>query len=304
MKLTNRSPLIRSSKRRAVSRRTKTSPVSLLSRYSPRKRKAKKAACELSNVGKRAKSSTENEADDLTSEFSIVEDDTRSDRVDSPPPLTAESPDVIMTRFEAGPTDIPVNPPNKEWMSAAADYIQFWSKSKIVKARESDSILNDSSVFPHKIDWITGDGHCLFRAISKSITGTQKNHKAVREAVVKWMVCSDHPIALANYIVSNHDWVAEIKRDKSVCPQAIQNYIDTSDMSGAAWGSDNEIVALATMLQTTIFVSNKVVGRRVWNCFHPLFWKQENCMGKSNYKLYLHHSDSETHYNRVIPVKE
>ena len=99
--------------------------VSLLSRYSPRKRKAKKAACKLSDVGKRTKSSTENGADVLPSEFSIVDDarsdrgdspphltaespdihvvddDARSDRVDSPPPLTAESPDVIITAFQA-----------------------------------------------------------------------------------------------------------------------------------------------------------------------------------------------------------
>ena len=327
LKLTNRSPLTRSPKRRAVSRRTKISPVSLLSRYSPRKRKAKKAACELSDVGKRTKSSTENGADVLPSEFSIVddarsdrgdspphftaespdihvvEDDARSDRGDSPPHLTAESPDVIITAFQAAPEDIPVNPPSKEWMSAAVDYIKFWSKSIMVKDDERDIILPDSSVFPHKIDWIVGDGHCLFRAISKSITGTQKNHQAVRKAVVKWMVCSDHPTALAKYIVS-YDWLAEIERDKSKCPQAIQNYIDTSGMSIAAWGSDKEMVALATMLQTTIFVSNNASGKRVWNCFHPLFWNPKYCMEKSNYKLYLHHSDSRTHYNRVIPFKE
>ena len=164
----------------------------------------------------------------------------------------------------------------------------------MVKDDERDVILPDSSVFPHKIDWIVGDGHCLFRAISKSITGTQKNHQAVRKVVVKWMVCSDHPTALAKYIVS-YDWLAEIERDKSKCPQAIQNYIDTSGMSIAAWGSDKEMVALATMLQTTIFVSNNASGKRVWNCFHPLFWNPKYCMEKSNYKLYLHHSDSRTH---------
>lgn len=202
--------------------------------------------------------------------------------VDSPnnkSPVNAKSPDLIVTAFQAGPKDIPVNPPSREWMAAAVDYIHFWSKSRIVKHHETDAILDDSSVFPHKIDWIDGDGHCLFRAISKSITGTQKNHQAVRKAVVNWMLCADHPPAVAKYVVS-YEWQAEIERDNSICPQAMQEYIDTSGMSHCAWGSDKELVAFATMLQTTIFVSNKTPGGLVWNSFCPLFWNQKNCMAK------------------------
>ena len=37
---------------------------------------------------------------------------------------------------------------------------------------------------PHTCASILGDGNCLFRVLSKEVTGTQENHKAVHVAIV------------------------------------------------------------------------------------------------------------------------
>ena len=51
-------------------------------------------------------------------------------------------------------------------------------------------------------------------------------------------------------------------------------------------------------------LSNNSDGGRRWNTFSPLFRANMNCMEKSDYKLYLYHSDSGNHYDRVIPKPE
>ena len=40
----------------------------------------------------------------------------------------------------------------------------------------------------HVCDSIIGDGNCLFRAVSKEITGTQKNHRAMCLSIIRFML--------------------------------------------------------------------------------------------------------------------
>ena len=103
----------------------------------------------------------------------------------------------------------------------------------------------EDSVAPHLVDTIVGDGHCLFRAISKIITGSQTNDGAVRQAVVQWMLCKEHPPELAKR-VATYAKSRDVSRDPSKCHLVMKEYIDESDMSGSAWGGDNEITSLAT----------------------------------------------------------
>ena len=48
--------------------------------------------------------------------------------------------------------------------------------------------------FPYIRDEIIGDGNCFFRAVSKSVTGTQKNHKAFRKAIVNFMTLEENAL--------------------------------------------------------------------------------------------------------------
>ena len=114
---------------------------------------------------------------------------------------------------------------------------------------------------------------------------------------MEWMLCEDHPQKLAQYIAP-FDAVSD-----SDCQSAIQKYIDERHMSLDGWGGDKEIRAFATMFQIVICVSTNSPGGRRWNYYSPIFSDEKNCRRKSDYNLYLYHSDSESHYDLVIPSK-
>ena len=205
--------------------------------------------------------------------------------------------DCYITNFE--PTkEIIINPPDEEWKAKAIKCIEeWWSESTICTTVEhSDIVERGGNIAPHKIERIVGDGHCLFRAISKAITGNQENHQLFRAAVVQWMLSERHPPQLAKYVGS----VGE----NSVCSEVVREYIERSKMSHDTWGSDKEIRAFATMFQIVIYVSNNSPGGRRWNAFPPLFADEATCMKESDYKLYLYHSDGGIHYDLVIPKSD
>ena len=154
---------------------------------------------------------------------------------------------IAYTNFE--PTkEIIINPPDEEWKAKAIKCIEEWSESTICTT--VDIVERGGNIAPHRI---VGDGHCLFRAISKAITGNQENHQLFRAAVVQWMLSERHPPQLAKYVGS----VGE----NSVCSEVVREYIE---MSHDTWGSDKEIRAFATMFQIVIYVSP---GGRRWNEF-------------------------------------
>ena len=93
-------------------------------------------------------------------------------------------------------------------MYKAIRYLRKWSGisidfSTIDEKLEQDCILvGDSSVAPHMVDSIVEDGDCLFRAIPKTVTGTQNNHSAVRQAMIRWMIGIKYHPKLAGYVAS------------------------------------------------------------------------------------------------------
>ena len=112
------------------------------------------------------------------------------------------------------------------------------------------------------------------------------------------MLLEDHPQQLAQYVAS---FDPDTDTDGKT---AIRRYIDESCMSRDGWGGDKEKRTFATMFQIEICVSNNSPGERRWNVYPPLFHNAKTCKERSDYKLYLYHSYSGSHYNLVIPSKE
>ena len=115
-----------------------------------------------------------------------------------------EIPECSITRVEHGLLyqELIINHPDNQWKSKAIEFLtfEFWSESDIVQHCEDDVISVDiDGISPHVVDTVIGDGHCLFRALSKAITGTQANHLAIRKAVVQWMLHEEHPRQLASF---------------------------------------------------------------------------------------------------------
>ena len=126
---------------------------------------------------------------------------------------------------------------------------------------------------------IVGDGNCLFRAISYSLSNDEESHALVRSILTKSFVNSD-----CTTFICQHSGIQESE---------LQNHIRTSNMNtDGIWGTAIEILA-------TCFVFNlRVVtyeGNNIWNRFGN-FDLSIPC-------IYLDHS-SNTHYNVVKSVQQ
>ena len=121
---------------------------------------------------------------------------------------------------------------------------------------------------PTKIRQIDGDGNCFFRALSAEITNSQDHHTLIKNALVTFMTSED-----TSHIFSNY------------CGQDIKVHVANSQMSRLGiWGTDVEISAADTFLQTDVFVHIQVnPTMSKWLRYQPLtkislskYWKIQN----------------------------
>ena len=106
---------------------------------------------------------------------------------------------------------------------------------------------------PLEVNTIVGDGNCLYRSISLDICLTQNHHEQVRALIVDFM--------LENYT-------------KFACyvGEDVGEYVARNNLELNTWGSDAEIYAAATLLQTTTVVCTAVSATtRQWIPHMPLY---------------------------------
>ena len=102
----------------------------------------------------------------------------------------------------------------------------------------------------------TSRASSLFRAISKSITGTQKNHSALRAAMLEFMVHPDNVVAIGRFLEGSHI------RDVDKACDAVEFYSRDRKMSyDKMWGTNIEIGVIATMFQA---IFGQYPSRRGW----------------------------------------
>ena len=82
----------------------------------------------------------------------------------------------------------------------------------------------------------TSRASSLFRAISKSITGTQKNHSALSAAMLEFVVHPDNVVAIGRFLEGSHI------RDVDKACDAVESYSRDRKMSHEkTWGTNIEI---------------------------------------------------------------
>ncbi|XP_048834537.1 uncharacterized protein LOC125709770 [Brienomyrus brachyistius] len=124
---------------------------------------------------------------------------------------------------------------------------------------------------------ITGDGNCFFRSLAFAITGSEKEHRKIRRAIV-------------SHILRNESrYVACLRLGHS----SVSEYVDTSRMKYVGtWASEVEIQAAADLLGVHIFTysDNK-------------WLKYSTCLGSHTDQtgIYLKHCN-ESHYEAVTCV--
>ena len=180
--------------------------------------------------------------------------------------------------------------PSPEWKQHACEMVSQWSGVSVSSELEPVQAVECPEISPHVRDSIVGDGHCLFRSISKELTGTQTNHKAVRLAVSKFLTNSDNAQIFGRMLFEgDNDPLSKVT-----------SY--TSSMCHNAWGTDKEITVAATMLQVDILVYSQFGKQgRKWLKFTPAFSNHNCTIPSTGITLHLYHTPSKDHYDRVIP---
>ncbi|CAG5125883.1 unnamed protein product [Candidula unifasciata] len=136
-----------------------------------------------------------------------------------------------------------------------------------------------------KIDYIEGDGNCLFRALSKGIYGSEKYHKAMRMFIV-------------NLIGTNKSKFAQFVDDEDV-----EEHINRMCKDGC-WATTCEIYAAATLLQRDIFMltPDHMNEKYSWLLFQPVFKINEALSVANTHPCYITLCNTNgNHYDRIVP---
>ena len=140
-------------------------------------------------------------------------------------------------------------PVGQSWCAATCSKLGF---HQVTDAGVNEASTHYGKTFhwktePTKTQAIVGDGNCLFRAVSKAISGSEDNHKELRHLTVMHIM-----------EMNNNDF-------KQFTGKDAETYLKESNMNEpGVWATDIEIHVLARLLQVPIFVFLKVAERGNW----------------------------------------
>ena len=129
---------------------------------------------------------------------------------------------------------------------------------------------------------IKGDGNCLFRAFSHIIFGDEANHMLVRKSICDYL----EEFALAFYGVSGN--FTHVKTRKMRAKRV--------------WGTDVEIIAMATMLNTPVYIYSQISrSKQAWLKYSPVHSipPRYSLSRRSIFLCNLHH-----HFEPVLSLVE
>ena len=136
-------------------------------------------------------------------------------------------------------------------------------------------------VNPTKVYRITGDGNCLFRALSYFLTGRQTYHMILRQKIVDHMNSIEH-------VLRPH------------MNSSVKDYLATSNMrNSGVWGTDIEIFAAASLFSVDIYVYSQFGNSFKWSKFSRSML--DRLPVYSQMGIYLQNSTG-VHYDVVLDV--
>jgi len=135
---------------------------------------------------------------------------------------------------------------------------------------------------PCKLNSMAKDGNCFFRTIAYELCGAADHHQKVRDVIVTYMSADANSTMFSQYI-----------------GKQVMTYLTDSHMHNEGiWATDVEIVASATLLQTSIYVYSDVSGEARWFRYKPLVTKDKGSCNENIYITNLHQ-----HFERVVAVE-
>ena len=164
------------------------------------------------------------------------------------------------------------NPVDQEWQVNACSTLGI-SFVRSNRVRPGGPRVPLKAPEPRTIRRIKGDGNCLFRSLAYIITGSEDQHLAVRQSIVRHMSNIAH-LLLGTHIPNRYSSVEEYVRD-------------TEMDQDSTWGTDVEMFTLAHLLNTTIFSYN--TGDQKWWRFSPNFLDKTLTDDSNARAIYIRH---------------
>ena len=131
---------------------------------------------------------------------------------------------------------------------------------------------------PKNIHKVVGDGNCFFRAVSFSISGTEKNHVNLRDQIVDHMSSPAISASLKGYLSED-----------------VGDYLERNKMrDNAVWATDAEIMGAASHLHSDIFVYTLSGESNKWLKYPSTF-----CLDSSSASALYIRNESE-HFDVVL----
>ena len=137
-----------------------------------------------------------------------------------------------------------ISPITIEWQKEKCDLlgIQFQKQTEQHSSLAGQVLGNFE---PWRSASITGDGNCLFRCLSKVISGSEEDHAKLRGEICRYML-GEGKEEISWYF-------------SQVLSTTPAEYLGQSAMYVAGtWGSDVELMAASALLKTDIYVANRI----------------------------------------------
>ena len=141
---------------------------------------------------------------------------------------------------------------------------------------------------------VKGDGNCFDRAISKAVTGTEKNYMLVRLTICTFMI--NNALELSNLILPH---MCNITSENAAAAMKAHILDKKLDQFGT-WATENDIFIAATVFQVKVHVSVLSIqkGSRFWNIFKSRF-HNKSCHYVSDFNVYLFDTNAMNHYDLI-----
>ena len=206
-----------------------------------------------------------------------------------------KSPDVEYIKSEDAMSSLVIGKtPSTDWMTSAALLIQDYTGETVSVGTDPLKTIKHAEISPYVCHKIKGDGNCFYRAISKAITGTERNHMLIRLTICTFM--TNNALELSNLVLPN---VPNITSENAANAMRVHLLNKKLNQFGT-WATENEIFISATVFQLQIHVSILSTQKkaRSWCTFKSLF-HNESCHYLSDFNVYLFHTDARNHYELV-----
>lgn len=192
-----------------------------------------------------------------------------------------------MKRREATKCDIPTKRRHRSSSIGRASEVSSGSSHNSSKVRvppRDKSYIQLERILAkieRRIDFISGDGNCFFRALSKEISGVEKHHVSYRNKIVD--LIETKPLHYIKFLDDN---------------ESIEEHVDKMRMN-KVWATTAEVFAAAQFTGETIYLFTPVINKKYqWYHFKPT----KSPKNDKSYILLCH--TEGTHFDRIVPCDQ